>query len=72
MSRLKTRVNDLENFHRKQRTMFVWRDDYKDPVQYMTKNGNITADELASMESDPAIKVVMFKWVNDLPDERYL
>ena len=59
---INTRLDRLEAWHGKQRTQFVWADTYKTPTQYTTRGGEITADKLASLEADPRVKVVMFRW----------
>ena len=60
---VKKRIDNLENGQVKQRTVWVWKDDYKKPTRYITKDGDITADELEALEADPTVKVIEFVWV---------
>jgi len=59
---IKNRISNLEGGMTKQRTVWVWRDDYKKPTRYITRGGDITADELEALEADPTVQVVMFTW----------
>jgi len=73
MSRtIKNRISNLEDRNTKKRVVWVWKDDYKPPVKYTTRDGEtITAAELAALEADPGVKVVLFEWVDELEVNRY-
>jgi len=60
---LKRRIDIIEDRRTKQRVVWIWLDDYKEPTRYITRDGDITAAELATLEADPTVKVIVFTWV---------
>ena len=66
---LKRRIDNIEDRRTKQRTVWVWVDDFQQPTTYNLGNQEITADELATIEADPTVKVIKFIWVEGDPDQ---